>query len=58
MKSEIETLKSHFGTYRSVAQQLGITERHLRNIRDGVFKPSKHLKKLIYLVYQQYTQSD
>ena len=46
MKKEIEILKKQHGTYTAVAKSLGITYRHLINIRSGM-KPSKHLEILI-----------
>jgi DNA-binding transcriptional regulator YiaG len=54
MKTQIETLKQYLGTYQQVARILGITERHLRNVRDGKFQPSQSLRKLIEMIYESY----
>lgn len=35
MKTQIETLRQRFGTYREVAQRLEITERYLMRIKSG-----------------------
>lgn len=45
MKTEIELLKNHFGSYQVVAENLGVTERHLRNImrNEHVGEPIKKL---------------
>ena len=56
MKIEIEILKHHLGSYQAVAEALGITERHLRNvmINKHTGEPIKRLiKSLLESVKQK-----
>lgn len=46
MKHEIEILKVKYGSYTNVAKALGITYRHLINVRNDK-EISEPLKKLI-----------
>ena len=51
MKHEIDILKKHLGTDKAVGRVLGISLRHVQNIKSG-YKVSKHLRNLIrVLVY-------
>lgn len=49
MEKEIEILKQKYKTYKKVAERIGITPRHLLNLRKekhvGVFL-ANHIKKL------------
>jgi len=51
MNPEIDILKKHFGSYEAVAEQLGITERHLRNARNNK-KTGEPLKRLVKALIQ------
>ena len=46
MEHEIELLKEKYGSYSNVARALGITYRHLINVRNNK-EISKPLEKLI-----------
>jgi hypothetical protein len=51
MNTEIEILKEHFGSYQAVAEQLGITERHLLNARKNT-KIGEPLRRLLKTLVQ------
>lgn len=51
MKTKIEFLRRHYGSFRNVAQMLGITERQLLNIRKGVSN-KRSMNLLIDKVYE------
>ena len=57
MKTDIEILKDRYGNYTKVAAALGITYRHLLNLRQGI-EPSKHLKLLIKHAVCEHTSGD
>lgn len=49
MKRELNYLRKHYKTNQALANELGITDRHLRYVTEDTEKASKHLKKLIVL---------
>ena len=49
MKENLEVLKRQFGSDAEVAKRLGITARHVRNIRQG-YHVSLSLQKLIAMM--------
>ena len=56
MKNEIEVLRAKYGTYSAVARALGITYRHLINVRNED-KTSKLLKMHIKSIVSDPTHS-
>lgn len=56
MKNEIEILRGRHGTYTAVARALGISYRHLINVRNEE-KTSKLLKMHIKSIITDQTQS-
>ena len=51
MKTKIESLREHLGSFHNVAEVLGITERQLLNVRKGISN-KKSLNLLIDRVYE------
>ena len=60
MKAQIEQLREQQKnkTYLEVAKKLGITDRHLRDIRDGIEKPGGSLRLLILELCQKAPKSE
>jgi len=49
MEQELQILKKKYGTWKAVAEKLGVTYRTICNIRSEAKKPSLSLQKLIRL---------
>jgi len=55
MENEFKTLHEFYGNHTIVAQKLGITPRHYREIRSSRIEPGVPLKKLIKELARQAT---
>ena len=49
MEKELQILKKYYGTWKSVADNLGVTYRTICNIRSKSKSPSDALQRLIAL---------